>query len=444
MVVGEFVQGIALFRTTGKQMVALSRCITQHFGSPCKVEFHRLDCATRSLHPEQECLPTSSVSGTPTWDLTGASNTLGNSLQLAIRVPAGAQGLAFKAEDVIFGGYLLLCFASATQEAIDVYAFTGYMDDSCYLFATPFTVDVDDALQISRNEILVTVLDRVVKSDRIVSDSPGNCLEMVAPDSLIWESQGSLFQFQFSIPIVPLLTVGFSINFNWVKRLDLNLEICPREFSVSAALVPSVRLEVDARGFVTLLVLRGGIGATATILDSKIIPAVKMSLFPLPGIEFTSKLEIRPLAVEIYIFAEHFLCVKWCGWWPCLQWCSLFKIHLARWSMRAIQIKGPGMRIDFPDLTPPKPGSVVAFQTSPTSVNVEWLGFVEEDSEISNYLVCIGSGADDSEFMPCLDVKLATSFQGQDLSIPHTSQIVVTIWCVIQFLSFFHVACMRF
>jgi len=443
LVIGEFVQGIVLFRKTGKQMVALSRCITQHMGSPCKVEFHRLDCSTQPLHPNQECLPhSSSPQGTPTWDLTGVENALGNSLQLAIRIPGGAKGLAFKAEDVIFGGNLLLCFASATKEAIDVYALSGDVEDSCYLFATPFTAN-DQPLQISRNEIYLTVMNSVVLNAPIYSSEM--CLGAVVP---IWRKTGPIFSWKYHIWITMTpLTVVFKIGANWGAGVDLDFHMCLGEFSVSAALVKSVRLEIFAEGTLSIGIFRGSIGVKATILNTRLIPAVTVNLFPSrtrgpPGIKYTTKLEIIPLALEIYILAEHIFCLKFCSGFPCgLKWCTLARLVLASWSMHAITIQGPRLQVTFPDTTPPIAGSVAAFQTSLSSINVEWLGFFEEESEIFSYFVCIGSVVDKSAFMPCLDLGLSTSFHGQNLQIPHESVAVVTIRLV-SLSSPFPIVCM--
>ena len=435
LVVGEYVQGIALFRKTGIQMVALSRCITQHSGSPCKVEFHRLDCAP-SLNLKQECFPHSSTTGTSTWDLTGDGNALGMSLQYAIRVPAGAKGLAFKAEDIIFGGYLLLCFASATKEAIDVYEVIRGMEDSIYIFATPFIAD--ETLHVSKNEIYLTVMGDSVLNQPIFELSPSlprhhSSASCASSESRIWGTTGILthWEHQICIPGTPLC-IGLSIGASWEASLDMKSEICLAGFNVSAALVPSVRLEFDGKAFLSLIVVRGGVGVTATILNTRIIPAVSLSLFPsrqrLPGIFFTTKLEIIPLAVEVYAYAEH-ITLKLClGFIPCgFKYRKFLKLTLVSWSMRASIIEGPGHDVPFVDSTPPISGSVVAFQTSLSTVNIDWLGFSEEESEIFSYLVCIGSDVDDSDFMPCLDIGLSTSFQGRNLLIPHGAVVVVTI-----------------
>ena len=174
---------------------------------------------------------------------------------------------------------------------------------------------------------------------------------------------------------------------------------------------------------------------TATILDSRIIPAVSLtgpSKKGPPGIEFTTNVEIIPLSVEIYAYVEFAPCgIKFCGPFPCgFKWCTLLKLTIAEWSMREIVIKGPGMRLNVPDSTPPIAGSVVAFQTSASSVSIDWLGFFEEDSEIFSYEVCVGSGVDESDFMSCVDVGLANSFQGQHLQIPHGAVATVKIWFV--------------
>ena len=443
IVVGEFVQGIALFRTTGKKMIALSRCIDQHLGSPCKVEFHQLDCVAQSSHQDQECRPYSSTAGTPTWDLTGAGNALGNSLHLAIRVPPGAQGLSFKSEGDIFGGYLLVCFASATEEAIDVYALGGHVEDSIYVFATPFTAD---GLHVSRNEIYLTVMGQSIVSQQIFSLPSSGRAEMCSTrDVEIWSTTASVLEVEARVclhvaPICVVLSMGFSLG----AGLDLQFKMCLPEFSISAALIPSVRLEVDIKAFVELVLIRAGIGATATILHTRFIPEFRFSFLSLipwmkqpPAIEFTSKLEIIPIAVKIYVFVDVWsVKLKW-GFIPYdMGWTTFVKHPLVTWSMDAIIVEGPGRRISFRDLTPPKPGTVLALQTSISSTNIEWLGFSEEDSEILTYFVCIGSGADKFEFMPCVDVGLATSFQGRDLQIPHTSLVVVTIRSVILFLFF--------
>jgi hypothetical protein len=95
--------------------------------------------------------------------------------------------------------------------------------------------------------------------------------------------------------------------------------------------------------------------------------------------------------------------------------------------MNSKEVKGPSLGISFMDTTPPLPGSAVAFQTSLSSLKIEWLGFSEMESEIWNYFVCIGSAEDESDFMVCTNVGLATSFQGQALRIPHRTQVFVTI-----------------
>jgi len=89
------------------------------------------------------------------------------------------------------------------------------------------------------------------------------------------------------------------------------------------------------------------------------------------------------------------------------------------------------------DTTPPLPGSAVALQTSLSSLNIDWLGFLDRESEIWHYFVCIGSAEDKYDFMECTNVGLSNSFQGQALRIPHATQVFITIKYILPLNFFF-------
>jgi hypothetical protein len=505
LVTGEYVQGIALYQMMGKQIVALSRCIKQHQGSACKVEFHLLKCAqigvkmnfrrtwSNSTFEEEyetsnstvggggsilnnsgveqkengmeegekeagsegdqeevnekhvdeaetgeeadlqlECAPSDSGSGIPTWDITGPGNGLGDSLLLAVRIPPGARGLAFKVEEAFLGGYFLLCVSSSMSEPIDLHSTGGDLEDSIYIFASP--IIFNEPLHVSRNSVYLKVLGRTIVDRPILN-----------PSSLqIWKKRQSLFHWEFSLPIWGPLSVGFSLHASWDARFDLEFKMCFEDFSVTAALVPSARVDFDAKGWVSLWVIRGGIGVEATVLNTRIVPAVWITPFPgkrPTGIEFSLTMNVVPISVRVYAWVE-FLCnIKWCWAWliplPCgLEWGCFFSATIVDWSMNLMEIKGPSLGFSFMDITPPLPGSAVAFQTSLSSLNIEWLGFSEIQSEIWHYFVCIGSAEDESDFMVCTNVGLSNSFQGQALRIPHGTQVFVTIRYILP-LTFF-------
>ena len=170
-------------------------------------------------------------------------------------------------------------------------------------------------------------------------------------------------------------------------------------------------------------------------MNTQVVPAVSASLLPssqgMPGINSALKILVIPLAVRIYVFVD-ILCLKWCWIFPCgFDWCRLLDITVARWSMGAISIEGPSGLISFADATPPISGSVVAYQTSSSCINVEWHGFREEESDILGYSVCVGRMARASDLMPCTGAGLASTraiLSGQLRSIPHGSTVFVTVW----------------
>jgi hypothetical protein len=504
LVTGEYVQGIALYQMMGKQIVALSRCIKHHQGSPCKVEFHLLTCAQigvkRNLRrtwsyntfeevyassnstlkgesilknsgaeekehgieegekdnwseggevdddkheheaetreeadPQLECAPSDSGSGIPTWDITGPGNGLGDSLLLAVRIPPGSRGLAFKVDDAFLGGHLLLCVSSPMREPVDLHITGGDLEDSIYIFASP--IIFNEPLHVSRDSVYVKVLGKT----NFESPIP----KLPAPSLQIWETSGSLFHSDFIhwIPETPLF-VGYSLHGSWNASVDLEFKMSLEDFddfSIGAALVPSVRLIFDAKGFVSLLeILRGGIEVIATVLNTKIVPTVWIRPFPgkrPTGIELNLTMDVVPLSVTVNVFAEQ-QCLKWCPAFiislPCgFKWCRFAVKNLANWSMDSREVNLLSLEVSFMDTTPPLPGSAVAFQTSLSSLNIEWFGFVERESEIWHYFVCIGSAEDKSDFMVCTNVGLSNSFQGQALRIPHGTQVFITIRCIL-------------
>jgi hypothetical protein len=190
---------------------------------------------------------------------------------------------------------------------------------------------------------------------------------------------------------------------------------------------------------VYLLFIRGGVGVTATVLHVRLVPAVSLSLMPTAdqavGMSFRSRLEINPFRIEIYGFVEFLVCIKWCWIFPCgLNWCAQIRFTFVDWSTGPIfKIEGPRFDIGLGGWAPshfdssaPLLGSVTAYQISASSINVEWAGFSEPDSEIFFFSVCIGSEFDSSCFMPCMNVR-QDSFQARNLQIPHSTKVIVTI-----------------
>jgi hypothetical protein len=328
------------------------------------------------------------------------------------------------------------------SEPIGLHSTGGDLEDSIYIFASP--IIFNEPLHVSRNSVYLKVLGRTIVDRPILN-----------PSSLqIWGKRQSLFHWEFSLPIWGPLSVGFSLHASWDARFDLEFKMCFEDFSITAALVPSARVDFDAKAFVSLLIIRGGIGVEATVLNTRIVPAVWIRPFPgkrPTGIEFSLTMNVVPLSVRVYVFAEHLLCIKWCKVWfiplPCgLEWCLLFSKTIVDWSMNLMEIKGPSLGFSFMDTTPPLPGSAVAFQTSLSSLNIEWIGFSDIQSEIWHYFVCIGSAEDESDFMVCTNVGLSNSFQGQAPRIPHGTQVFVTIRYILPltFLLISHKICILY
>lgn len=305
-----------------------------------------------------------------------------------------------------------------------------------YIFATPFIID--ERLHVRRNRMHMTVLGRILVDQPVPISEKGDINLAFSDINLgftVWTQTGSLFRWGFSIPVGPI-SVGFSIGASWRARLNFEFDLRLSELAVESALVPSAAIDIDGRGYVQFLILRGGIGVTATVLNTVIVPQVSVALIPSisrpPGIAFEMHLLVVPLAVRIYAYVEILICIKWCKVWffkvPCgLNWCTLLKITLAQWAMGSRRIQGPKKHFGIFSSRPPEPGSVVASQISSSTVAVEWNGFRDYDTKILQYYVCIGSHPDLSDLMSCTDVGLATSFQRSGLQISHGRRIYVTI-----------------
>jgi hypothetical protein len=253
----------------------------------------------------------------------------------------------------------------------------------------------------------------------------------------IWSQSGSLFHWGFSIPVYPF-SIGFSIGASWRASLDLEVNLCFSKLAAESALMPSAAIDINGKGYAGFLVVRGGIGVTATVLNTRIVPEVSVALIPSPsrppGIAFDIQLQVVPLAVRIYVYLEALICIKWCKLWiipvPCgLKWCKVADITLAKWALGSMVIQGPRHHFGIYPSTPPVPGSVVATQISPSMLAVEWHGFRDIDTKILSYSVCIGSQPNLSDLLPCIDVGLATSFQRSGLELSHGRELFVTIRC---------------
>ena len=207
--------------------------------------------------------------------------------------------------------------------------------------------------------------------------------------------------------------------------VDFALTICISDKTVIGTLLPSVALEVGIKGGVSIpYFIFVGMRIGVTLVDLELKPQASLSAKDGLSACIAFDLALRPITLKIDGLMAFFLCLKFCkvcfkifGKKVCLRlpcgitFCKPFKFRIWTWRMKPINLNLFSICNTPPDSSPPFIGDafVKAQQTDPETIQVNWGGFRDEESNVHGYTLCIGSSPGAQDVAACQNMELDTS-----------------------------------
>jgi hypothetical protein len=243
--------------------------------------------------------------------------------------------------------------------------------------------------------------------------------------------------------IVVVVPVTLSASLDGIARLDLGVSFCidRREFTLTV--VPSMNFQAMASVAINLAIVSGDLTIAANLLTTALIPTLSFGLDTGGGFRAALQmtLAMRPFSIEVSagvrFFAFDFIKRK-----VCLKWIKLAFIRIPipwfcpRTSIVLFRLKGPLLKLLLfkvatgpYDVTPPKKGSVTLRQATEDRLVVEHEGFVDGDSDIDHYTVCVGSAPGKCEVVPTTNVfnDQSASFSGMAAKLANAQPLFATV-----------------
>ena len=434
-IIGSEIQDMVLHNQLGRDYVVLLRCGKQ-IGFGCRLEFIQVPNRTSTVR--------SGIS---------IRHLLSVDPARSVRVPDGAVGLAFTGWK---NNKLVITFASASQANTASIALSlKDVEDSSYVISIPVTEQIlDPKKAITRNEIFLRVLGKDVfpprpliafpernltasktssnrRTTRNTDEDFNGCLNFGG--NLVEGGPYELFSItmRFVAFVIPM-EVKISASFNW--RVDYQAGLCLADKSATGAIIPRAFVDVTGELAVNLFLVRFGLSLTATILDTRLVPEVRIRLV---GLRLqtcvVTNIEVEALRLTVSAFAQFRVCIDfkcgggWLSWvcWPVLEFCDKQEITL--WSRGTGKSTAPLFNTckAVTDTSPPTPGQVEAKQIGQDSIQMSWLDFKDEESTELRFEVGVFSGS--RTIMPFTDMASGTSFTAAGLNMPHGQPVFVTV-----------------
>ena len=435
-IIGSEIQGMVLHNQLGRDYAILLRCGTQ-IGFGCRLEFIQV--------PNHASTARRGIS---------IRHLLSVDPARSVRVPDGAVGLAFTGlED----NKLVITFASGSQaNQASIALSLKDVEDSSYVISIPVTEQIlDPKKAFTRNEIFLRVLGKDVFPPRHLIEFPeeknltaskpatnrrttGNkngdfngCLDFRG--NLMKGGPHNLFSFTINfVAIIIPMDVKIYSSFYWT--IDYEAALCLAKKKAQGAIIPRAYIDVTGELAVNLFLVRFGLGITARILDTRLVPMVRIQLV---GLRLQTclviNLEVKPLEVRLTVFVEARACITLIcasGWlsWVCVPWLNFCpKQEVTLWTFGTGTLTLPLLNTckKLTDTSPPSPGQVKAKQIGQNSIQMSWMNFKDEESTNLRYKVGVSSGS--RMIMPFMDMASGTSFTAAGLDLPHGHNVYVTV-----------------
>ena len=431
--IGKDAQGMTIVRQFGKEYACISRCALIA-GFQCKLEFH---------------------------DLSRGDETGENTMARVVRTPSGLESVTRVDNEVI-----AVAFSSGTlSEKENVEVMGGDFEDRYFKLRLPilsttfsvnenclyFKVVFDYVIRPRRifpvgNMICGTSRKRSTSKQLLETDVYHENLEIIhedrkrvrrttrGPDSC-FSHRGTLLRgfhefyryrtviLVFGIPVI--LTAGVTGHYS----VGFQGSLCLANRNFALGLIPGAWVTAYAGASVNLIVLEVGVTVEARILETYLVPELRISFQRWP---LSACLELRllmtPLSIRVYLWYRFAHIYIKCWLFGCrigFRWGSMRTFKEWSWSAHQIDRVLFTNCEDNIDRTPPMAGRCRARQVADTKYFVQWDGF-KEDTQINAYQVMIGSikgsGDDYSSWVGTSLSKVVTS-----LKIMHGRDIFVSV-----------------
>ena len=149
-----------------------------------------------------------------------------------------------------------------------------------------------------------------------------------------WNRSGNLWsgnytsRFNYRIPVLAIITVGVEVRLGAHARLDWSVgaNVCnPADLTAFGSITPRAYATASADAYVSLVVVRGGVGVTARIMDTRFqLTLTGAFVSGNPRICVTIRIITQALSGRVYAFADR-RSITWSG----IKWKRIFTGNLA-------------------------------------------------------------------------------------------------------------------
>lgn len=222
----------------------------------------------------------------------------------------------------------------------------------------------------------------------------------------LYDKYKQFFRFEETI-IVVFVPVFFFFEIGGQFTVQFGIRLCIQKKEITFGVMPSVGVIASAGGGINLFLIKAGIGVSATLCQTTLIPTLSISITPSGSLRICVNLdmEIKPLQLDFYAFYQLFVCIKiiWVDIGifsiplPWLYFCPETRYSIFTWSLMTIKMNLFSVCTGPYDTTPPSLGWVNATQKDTNTIAVSWAGFIDKESNIDHYEVSIGTSPGGTE-----------------------------------------------
>ena len=420
--IGEHVTGFVPFNQAWIPYFAILRCAIKA-GYICKVEFLAQPNTTSQKHK-------------------GVPVRYGVELPLArgFPIPSGGVALSFIEKST----KLLLAFKSGAQaEQAMRQIVGGDLEDSFFWFIPPVlenSLSLEDV--VKKNEMFLNVLGQTIVPIKSLI-SLNRRVRRASDDPDCFTGSGELYNMRRAfvktgVTLGPYLGFPLKLDFEVTGTLVLRYEtsFCPARLETRVSLIPEVALYAKAEVALNLFLVEGGARIEATIMDTKLVPTLALSLKG-ESLQICGDLTLstRPLDIRVFAFVRllgPMISVRL--WPPSIKiWMGVYSevnVPLFSWSAKEAKVALlPKVCHNSPDSTAPVKGTVEAMQTDWQSLLADWVGFKDDEAEFIRYSVYAGTAPGIDNIMSKRNVEKRTAHLEGNLKYAHGQKVFVTVVC---------------
>jgi hypothetical protein len=262
---------------------------------------------------------------------------------------------------------------------------------------------------------------------------------MIGPPMQLANKYLTIFSIETTVVVI-FIPVVFFMQAGMEMRADAGARLCIADKELAFSLVPTVGIRVSAGAGINLFGFKGGIGMSAVIVQTSIVPMLSFGITGGGALRvcLSMRLVMVPLAMQFYAWYQLPICfevnwkrvgttsipivsVKQCE----IVRCIFFSFALPGYDVPLFSICSAPL-----DTTPPTKGFASCKQVDGTSLQVNWGGFIDKESSIDHNEVSVGSLPGRDDIFSSANAGAALSYVVTGIALPQLAPYFCSVKAV--------------